>query len=268
MFNLYQIVTGAQGGQAVDNMARQFGVSREQADSVVSALMPALSTAFMTKAAHPGGLQELAGAMTDDQHKQAYADPSVAQAPSTQQKGGDVLSSIFGSNAIVQDVVNQAAKYTGVPAKTIQQMLPVILSVVIGGISTAMHNQNLGGILGQLANGLGGLFGQAGGVPGQAGTGGFGGMFGNIIGSMLGGAGTAPHAPEAPTQPQAPPPGPHPSETASTGGFGFPSAGLPPAFQAGMEALGKMFEPGVKGTSGLPNDLGAQISSILGGRKT
>ena len=257
MFNLYQIVTGAQGGQALDNLAQQFGITRDQADSTVKALVPALSTAFMTKAAHPGGMQELAGALTDDQHKQAYADPGTAQDPSTQQKSGDIVSSIFGNNAIVQQVVEKASKYTGVPAATIQQMLPVIVSLVVGGVATAMHNQNLGGILGQLAGGLGGLFGQAGGVPGQAGTGGFGGMLGNIFGSFLGGG--AQHA--SPQQPAQNPTGDMPPAGTAPGG-------LPPAVQAGMEALGKMFQPGVQAHPGLGGDLGAQISSILSGKRS
>ena len=81
MFNLYQIVTGAQGGQALENIAGQFGISREQVDHAVKALMPALSTAFMTKAAQPGGLGDIAGAMTDDQHRQVYADPGAAAQP-------------------------------------------------------------------------------------------------------------------------------------------------------------------------------------------
>ena len=246
MFNLYQIVTGAQGGQAIDNLAQQFGLSREQADSAVKALVPALSTAFTTKVMQPGGMQEIAGAMTDAQHKQAYTDPGAAQAPDTQQKGGDIAGSIFGNNAIVQQVIQQASHYTGIPAATLQQMLPVIVSMIVGGLATAMHNQGLGGLLGQLANsGFGnilGQFGQAAGQPGgQAGAGGLGGMFSSILGSMLnGGKGGASGAGQVP--------------------------GMPPAMQAGMEALGKMFQPGVQPHPGQMGDLGDQISSILGGK--
>ena len=258
MFNLYQIVTGAQGGQAIDNLAQQFGITRDQADNTVKALVPALSTAFMTKLAHPGGMQQIASAMTDDQHRQAYADPNIAQDPTVQQKGSDIVSSIFGNNAIVQEVVQQASKYTGVPAATIEQMLPIIVSLIVGGVATTMHNQNLGGILGQLAGGLGGLFGQAGGVPGQAGTGGFGGMLGNIFGSILGGNPQA-----APQPPQGAPAGPTPAGPMPAGPNPL---GLPPAVQAGIDALGKMFQPGVQPHPGMAGDLGAQISSILGGK--
>ena len=137
MFNLYQMVTGAQGGQGLENLAAQFGLTREQADGAVKALVPALSTAFIAKAAQPGGLGDIAGALTDDHHKQAYADPSVAQAPETEQKGSDVAGSIFGDNAIVEQVVAQAARFTGLPEATLRAMLPVIVSLVMGGSDPA-----------------------------------------------------------------------------------------------------------------------------------
>ena len=247
MFNLYQIVTGAQGGKAIDNLAQRFGLSREQADSAVKALVPALSTAFMAKAAHPGGMQEIAGAMTDDEHKAAYADPSAAQAPTTQQKSSDVAGSIFGNSAIVQQVIQQASRFTGLPAATLEQMLPVVVSMVLGGVATAMHNQGLGGWLGQLANGgFGNIFGQ-GGQAGQAG--GLGGMFGNVLGNLFGGQSGAPQPGAEPQAGAVPSPG---------------SMGFPPAMQAGMEALGKMFQPGVPGQTG---NLGEQIASILSGKR-
>ena len=258
MFNLYQIISSAQGGQGIDNLARQFGLTRDQADGAIKSLVPALSTAFTTKAMQPGGMQELAGSMTDAQHKQAYADPNAAQDPQTQQKGGAVAATIFGNNAIVQQVLQQASAYTHIPVATLEQMLPVIVSMVMGGVATLMHSQGMGGWLGQLANsGLGGILGQMGG-QGSAGTqqagGGLGGMFGGILSSMLGGG----QAGGAPTgNPQ-------------TGGqsASAPSGSMPPAMQAGMEALGKMFQPGVQSSAAQPDDLGDQISSILSGKRS
>ncbi len=263
MFNLYQIVQGAQGGQAIDNLAQQFGLSREQADAAVKSLIPAISTGFMTKGATPGGYGEILGAMGDDQHRQAYADPSAAQDSSTQQKGSDVLGSIFGNSAIINQVAEQASRFTGIPAATLVQMLPVIASMVVGGVTTAMHNQGMGGLLGQLAGmmqqgGLGGLFGQLAGGSAQSGTtqagnpgaaGGFGGMFGSILNSVFAGAGQ--------------------SGAGQPGTAAGAPAGMPPGMQAGMDALSKMFQPGVQPLPGQTPDgeLGDQISSILGGKR-
>ena len=257
MFNLYQIIQGAQGGQAIGNLAQQFGLSPDQADAAVKSLIPALSTGFMTKAAQPGGYGEILGAMGDDQHRQAYADPATAQDPSTQQKGSDIVGSIFGNSAIINQVAEQASRFTGIPAATLEQMLPVIASMAIGGVATTMHNQGMGGLLGQLAGmaeqgGFGKILGQftggaqpAGQSDGQPQAGGLGGMFGSILGSFLGGQ---PGAGQAGATPNA--------------------AGMPPAMQAGMDALSKMFQSGVQPVPGQTagGDLGDQINAILRGK--
>ena len=260
MFNLYQIVTAAQGGQGLDALASRFGLSREQADSAVKSLVPALSTAFMAKAAQPGGLSEIAGAMSDEGHRQAYADPAAAQDPGVAQKGGAVAGSIFGSSAIVGQVVAQAARYTGIPEATLERMLPVITSMVLGGVASAMHGQGLGGILGQLAGG--GMFGQFGAGAGQAGTvpgGSFGGMVGEIFSSMFGAA----------QQGQAQ--GPAGAPSGAPGGAAPGAGGLPPMMQAGMDALGKMFQSGVQPQPGQPTAAGGnladEIGSILNGKR-
>ena len=259
MFNLYQIVTDSQGGQGLDNLAKQFGLTREQTDGAVKALVPALSTAFMAKAAQPGGLGDLAGGMADGQHARAYADPAAASDPSTQQKGGSIAGSIFGNNAIVEQVVQQASRYTGLPAATLQQMLPVIVSIIVGGVGTLMRDQGMGGLLGQLANsGLGEILGQFGGgagkPPGSTSSGGMGDVFSNILSSFMGGGRTT--TPQQPITPTGAAPGPAPD-----------SSGLSPAMQAGMDALSKMFHPGVQASAAQPDNLGEQISSILGGGK-
>ena len=258
MFNLYQIVSDAQGGQGLDNLAKQFGLSQDQADSAVKSLLPALSSAFMAKAAQPGGLHEIAGAMSDDQHAQAYADPNAAQDPTTHQKGSDVAGSVFGNNAMVQQVIEQASKYSGIPTATLQQMLPVVMSLVLGGVTAAMRNQGLGGMLGELASGgLGNILGQFGGAAGQPGAtagGSFGGMVGTILGSLFGGA--TPHPVDQPAQTP-------PASAAAPG-----SDGMPPVVQAGMDALSKMFQPGVPAHPGQGSDLGNEIGSILSGKKS
>ena len=255
MFNLYQILLGAQGGQALDNLAERFGLTKEQANSAVQALIPALSTAFMTKAMHPGGMQEIAGAMADDDHRAAFADPQAALTPQTQQKSDDIASSIFGNSAMIETVVQQAARYTGLSEDTLRGMLPVVISMVLGGVASAMHSQGLGGWLGQLATGgLGGMFG--GGAPGAPAGGGLGGMFGSILGNMLGGGQAAQPTPNNPS------PGTRDGEAPAQAPGGFP--GMPSAMQ---EMFGKMFQPGVPTPGPMGGDLAGQIGAILSGKR-
>ena len=40
MFNLFDIMRGAQGGAAIDSMARQFGLTPNQVERAMQALLP------------------------------------------------------------------------------------------------------------------------------------------------------------------------------------------------------------------------------------
>ena len=46
MLSLYDMMMQAQNGNAVETMARQFGLAQEQATKAVAALMPAFSEGF------------------------------------------------------------------------------------------------------------------------------------------------------------------------------------------------------------------------------
>jgi hypothetical protein len=217
MFNLYQIVQGAQGGQAITNLAQQFDLSSEEAGKAVNSLIPALSTAFLAKASQPAGSAEILAAMNDDYHKQVYAQSAAARDPATRQKGGAIIASLFTSAEIAVQVAEQASRFSGIPAIKLLEILPVLASIIVGGTAVAIQNPGLGHFAGQFA-GLAGTMN-----PGAfTGTG-----FGNAAANPFAGfsAGVPGGAPGFV------PPG------------GLPAGAVPPAMQAGLDAFAKMFRP-------------------------
>jgi hypothetical protein len=190
MFNLNDILQSAQGGQAINNLAKQFGLSPEQAQAAVQALLPALSAGLAKAATQPGALGAVISAITDSDHQASYSNPAAAQSPTAVQKGNDALSQILGSSHIVQQIAQQASRVTGLRADLLVQMLPVIVSTALGGLATSLHNQGLGGVLGQLASAVEqGNVGTAGGSGTGTGTGLIG-ILTNLLGSLFGGAKT------------------------------------------------------------------------------
>ncbi|MGB6327078.1 MAG: DUF937 domain-containing protein, partial [Methylocella sp.] len=186
MFNLYEILRNAQGGQGLDNLATQFGITAEQADAAVKAVVPALSAGFLKQASEPHAFGSFIGALGEGQHLAAFTDPAAAQATATTQKGGDILSQILGPHNAREEIVLRASSAAGISQDTLAKMLPVIASMIFGGLAKSMENQGFGGILGQLAN--------------AAGHGGLG----SILGQILGGG----RSPMAPGQPPSAAPGP------------------------------------------------------------
>jgi hypothetical protein len=255
MFNLYEIVQNAQNGQAIENLARQFNISPEEADSAVRALLPGLSTAFMQRAAEPAAFGSILGALGDQQHVAAFADAAVAQSSETTQKGGAALQDLFGSPDASAAINQHAAAIAGLPPALIQQMAPVIASMVLGGLGKGLASQGWGGVFGQLASaagqgGLGSLLGSLlGGAPpaANAGAGNLGGLLQSILGGLLAGK-------------------PAPQGGAATQAPGGIDAG---AVQGGLDALIKMLQPGTPPPpTGQQAGLQDEINAILTGKRS
>lgn len=147
--NLFDVMMGAQGGQGVNTLANQFGISPQQTVSALQAMIPAFSLGMLNTAQDPMGFGALLGQMTNGAHLAAYANPagSAAAAP-----GAALLGQIFGAPQIAQQVVQQAAQNSGVNAQVVQQMMPLVASMLVGGMAQAMAAQGLGAMVGQLAN--------------------------------------------------------------------------------------------------------------------
>ncbi len=203
---LNDIVQSAQGGQAIDNIAARFGLSPEQAQNAVTALLPAFQMGLQNVTAG-GGIGSILQHLGNGAHQQSYADPGAAQSPEATQAGGSVLGDIFGGHAATGQVAQQASSESGVPASVIQAMMPALASVIMGGLFHGAQNGGFGGILQSM---MGSVFGGSGGsifggqgqttasaAPPAAEEGGLGGLIGSVLGGLFGGGNPAPTAPGA-----------------------------------------------------------------------
>ena len=91
MFLLNDIIQQAQGGAGVDNLAQQFGISSQQAQSAINALLPALSAGLQTRTQEAGGLADLFGAMFNERNQQAFEDPGALNSAETAADGADAI---------------------------------------------------------------------------------------------------------------------------------------------------------------------------------
>ncbi len=233
MFNLNDIVQGAQGGQGVNNLARQFGLSPEQTQAAIQALIPSLSAGLQRQAASLDGLSGLLRALAQGLHQRSFTDPQTL--PEAGAAANQALGQIFGDGQLFQQILQNAAAASGASVATLQQMLPAMLSMIFGGMSQSLANQGLGHVFNQMAaaansqGGLSSVFGQTQPAaptsqppspPGQAA---FTNLFAPFLANLFG-AGPA-------QQPAAPPPAGNPQTQ---------------SMQAGLEALAKMMQPGIE----------------------
>jgi hypothetical protein len=173
--NLNDIIQAAQGGQGVASLGAQFGLTPEQTQAAVQALTPAFSTALQKVTSDPSSLAGIAGHLASGLHQGAFtgADPSAAAA-----NGGAALSQIFGSSQIAAQIAAHASSASGVDPQTIQQMMPALASMLLGGLAHSLTAQGFGGVLGQLTSAAEASAGQGGGLAG---------MVTSLVGNLFGG---------------------------------------------------------------------------------
>lgn len=139
--NLYDMLANAQNGNGMDQLARQFGLSQQQTQAAVEALLPAFSQGLKRNASDPYGVGAFLNAMANGQHAKYFEDAQNAFSPQGMAEGNGILGHLFGSKDLSRAVAQQAAQATGVDQNILQQMLPVIASMIMGGLFKQSTNQ-------------------------------------------------------------------------------------------------------------------------------
>ncbi len=134
MLSLYDMMMQAQNGNAVEAMARQFGLAQEQAAKAVAALMPAFSEGFKRNAADPYDMAAFMKALTTGEHAKYFEDIGKAFTPQGMAEGNGILGHLFGNKEVSRAIAAQAAQMTGIGQDIYKQMLPVMASALMGGI--------------------------------------------------------------------------------------------------------------------------------------
>ena len=149
--NILNTILNAQGGSAVGQLAKQFGLDQRQADSVLSQLVPALAGGVKNNINQQGGLDSLISALNKGNHGRYLDDMNQLSNQSTTDDGNAILGHIFGSKDVSRQVASRASANTGVDSSILKKMLPVIATMVMGGMS--QQSSNVGGALGSLLSG-------------------------------------------------------------------------------------------------------------------
>ncbi len=163
---------------AISQLARQFGLSPQQAEDAVRNLAPALTGAMSRNAKQPGGLQALQQALSSGKHGRYFDDPTSLADPATAEDGNKILGHLLGSKDESRRVAGESARATGIDVDTLKQMLPLVAGLVMGSVGKGGSAGGAGG-LGALLEGLAGATGD-GAAP--AGRGGLGGILGKLLG--------------------------------------------------------------------------------------
>lgn len=141
MLPLFDMLTKAQGGNAMDAMAKQFGLAQEQVQQAMAALMPAFSTALKRSVTNPYDFSSLMTAASSGNYAQYFEDLTKAFSPKGIADGNNVLALIFGSKDVSRAVAAQAEQMSGIGQEIYKQMMPIVANTMMGGLFKQMANQ-------------------------------------------------------------------------------------------------------------------------------
>ncbi len=181
---LLQQATGATGGDTggapqvdVGALAQQFGLTPDQANAAVGALLPAV-LGGLKKVEQGGGL----GSVAD------IAGATASPATDTD-AGNAVLGQIFGSKDVSRSVATAASAQTGISDTIMKAMLPIVAGLVAQQVSKKMGGGVMGGIAASVLTSMiaGGGASAATATPAAPAAAPAGGIFGSLGGlaSML-----------------------------------------------------------------------------------
>jgi len=156
----------------LQSMARELGVSEDQAASGAEALVPAILGGFKKQTqAQPAGLDGLGG-LLGQLGGGGLLDDVLAPQPTDVSRGNEVLGQIFGSKDVSRAVAQNAASQSGLDPTLLKKMLPMLAMLVAGfmakqqDVPAAAQRSPSGGGLGDLLGGLlGGHAAGAGSAP-------------------------------------------------------------------------------------------------------
>lgn len=141
MFNWFDLMRQAQGGSGFDNMARQFGLTPDQTQRAIAALMPAFMMAFQRQAMNPSAMTQLFQTMAGGHYSSFFDSAAQAFSPQGQQEGKRIIDQLFGSDEVSRKVAEQAAQFSGVGTEALHKLLPLTAAILAGGIAKAISAQ-------------------------------------------------------------------------------------------------------------------------------
>ncbi len=125
----------------LQSMARELGVSPQQAQTGAAALLPAILGGFK-KQAQPAGLEGLGG-LLNGLGGGGLLDNVLSPQPTNVNLGNDVLGQIFGSRDVSRSVATHASSQTGLDPAVLKKMLPMLAMMVAGYMAVAQRRPRL-----------------------------------------------------------------------------------------------------------------------------
>lgn len=129
-----EIVASSQHGATFENLADSYGVSRRRTRIAASSLMEDLIDRIERQTISRGGLADFMQLLGDGAAGRALFDPLHLADPAIISSGDHVLDVLVGDKHVSRGFAARAARKSGLDVEVVKQMLPVVASMIVGGL--------------------------------------------------------------------------------------------------------------------------------------
>jgi hypothetical protein len=154
--NPLNILLDSQTSPAINQLAKNFGLSDEAARAAIARMAPALTRGMQRGIGTPQGLEALSKALTGGSHQRYIDEPGSLAEETTLADGNAILGHLLGGKDASRTVASQAAAQTGLDDGLLKKMLPLVAGMLMGSMSKQAAaagqagNSEPGGLLAQL----------------------------------------------------------------------------------------------------------------------
>ncbi|MEO1206427.1 MAG: DUF937 domain-containing protein [Pseudomonadota bacterium] len=141
MADVLQALAGRENGTVVQNLAQSFGITPDQAQQTLRAVMPELSGELERLTLSRGGLADLVNTMGQAEYEQFVDNPALLTDADAREDGTKVLAEVFGTKHKSRKVAHRAAKETGLPDQKVKEMLPALAGLFMGELAKQTRGQ-------------------------------------------------------------------------------------------------------------------------------
>lgn len=135
MNSIIDTLKAAQDGQLTANIAHQFDSPVDQTDAVIATVVEELADKIDQNTLSYGGLSELVRSIGDGQNETYLDNPEAIKRKEIRANGNAILGHILGSKHASRRLAAKTARKTEIDAKTIEDMLPVVATLMMGGLA-------------------------------------------------------------------------------------------------------------------------------------
>ncbi|MBS0235582.1 MAG: DUF937 domain-containing protein [Proteobacteria bacterium] len=122
----------AKGQELIARVADAFGIDEQKSGAAVRSLTDALNARIQRAMLSRGGVADVVSLVTAPGAQRTLSAPANLSSPDAEAAGNEILNVLIGNKHVSRGIAARTASATGLDASTVEKMLPIVASLLIG----------------------------------------------------------------------------------------------------------------------------------------